>query len=243
MPRQASSDIAHTAVTDHRVLRRPAAPGGSTAPAPRVAGGHRLANFFGDRPGDPDADRDLGLALVHADPKPGPRRTELVEQALPLLEAAAVHHPDDVPAVEGLGWGWAVLGRPDRALESYRAALARTPDRELTLVLAAQAAESLRLTDDALGYMRRAAELNPHRGEYHAELAKLYARKGDWAAVLRSAEAALRWAPAAKEPRMLRVAGLLRSGQQEQAARELETIIRLSPKEEELLRGWFAKQR
>jgi len=243
MPRQVSSDIAHTAVTDHRVLRHPEAPRGRPAPAPPGASGRRLVSFFGDRAGDPDVDRDLGLALVHTDPMPGPRRNELVEEALPLLEAAADRHPDDVPAVEGLGWGWAALGRPDRALESYRAALAHTPDRELTLVLAAQAAESLRLTDNALGYMRRAAELNPYRGEYHTELAKLYARKGDWAAVLRSAEAALRWAPAAKEPRMLRVTGLLRSGQQEQAARELETLIRLSPKEEELLRGWFAKQR
>ena len=77
----------------------------------------------------------------------------------------------------------------------------------------------------------------------NTELAKLYARKGDWAAVLSSAEVALRRTPAAKEPRMLRVAGLLRIGQQEQAARELETLIRLSPKEAEVLRGWFAKQR
>jgi hypothetical protein len=239
MPRYNSADIAHTAVTNHRVPRRP-----ESADPPAKDDIPTLVNFFhGRKPNDPDADRDVGLALVHADHLPGPRRTAVAELCLPLLEAAAARHPSDVPAAEGLGWALACLGRPADALDAYRRALEEAPGREQTLILAAQAAEGVGRFDDALGFRQRLTALNPYLGEYHADAAKLLARKQDWPAVVRSAEAALRLTPAAKEPRMLLVAGLVRQGERPRAAAELETLIRLSPADEAALRQWFARQK
>jgi tetratricopeptide (TPR) repeat protein len=238
MPRYSSADIAHLAVTNHRVPRRPAADPPAETDFPT------LVDFFrGRRPDDPDADRDLGLALVHADPRPGPRRAALAETSLPLLEAAALRHPSDVPAAEGWGWALACLGRPADALDAYRRALGKAPDREQTLILAAQAAEGAGRFDDALGFRLRLTALNPYLGEYHADAAKLLARKQDWPAALREAEAAVRLTPAEREPRLLLIAALLRQGERTRAAAELEALVRLTPADEAALRLWFARQR
>ncbi len=244
MPRYASSDIAHTAVTNHRVPRRADA----VAAPPPVPGPFdpppTLVSFFRARTRtDPGADRDVALALVHADPVPGPRRDALVAHSLPLLEAAATRHPSDVPAVEGLGWALACLGRPADALAAYRQVLARAPDREQTLILAAQAAESASDLDAALAFRTRLTVLDPNLSEYHIDAAKLHARKKDWAAVGRSASEAVRTAPLAKEARVLLVTALLRQGDRPRAAAEFETLIRLSsPTEVAALRAWYSRQ-
>src|SRR5439155_1671874 len=66
MPRSDSSNVAHAAITDHRVIRRPdqprpAAPG--ERPGSFLTAFHR--DHSGEREGDP---RDLGLALVEVNP-------------------------------------------------------------------------------------------------------------------------------------------------------------------------------
>ncbi|MBX9581747.1 MAG: hypothetical protein K2X87_15700 [Gemmataceae bacterium] len=237
MPRYGSADIAHTAVTNHRVPRRPAA----DAPPPREDAPTLVSFFQGRRPNDPDADRDVGLALVHADPRPGPQRTALAEMSRPLLEAAFARRPSDVPAGEGLGWALACLDRPGEALDAYQRVLERAPGREQTLILAAQAAEGVGRFDDALGYRLRLTALNPYLGEYHADAAKLLARKQDWPAVVREAEAALRLTPADRDARLILVAALARQGDRPRAAAELETLIRLSPADEAELRKFFTR--
>ena len=90
---------------------------------------------------------------------------------------------------------------------------------------------------------RRLVELNPHLGEYHTDAAKLLARTPDWPGVVREAGEAVRLTPLVREPRMLLVAGLVKQGQRERAAAELEALVRLTPADERALRAWFDKQR
>jgi tetratricopeptide (TPR) repeat protein len=245
MPRFASANIAHTAVTDHRIPRRPETADGGARPRLPRPGEVPLVNFFQDRlrPDDPDAARDLGVALAYLDKTPGPFRDQLAALALPLLEQAAARHPDDAAAGEARGWALGGLGRAEEALAAYQAALRAAPRRELTLVLAAQAAERLGRLDDALAYRRQLVELNPPMGEYRTDLAKLLARRRDWAGTLQEAEAALERVPAGKEARMLLVAACLHTGQRERAERELATLIALSPQDEQTLRKWFEQER
>src|SRR5262249_47840441 len=152
MPRFPSGNIAHTAVTDHRILRRPDDSGSGVSPRLPRPGEVPLVNFFQDRqpPGDPDADRDLGVALAYLDRRPGPSGGQRAALALPLLEKAAARRPGDAVASEARGWTLAVLGRTEEALAGYQAVLRDSPHRELTLVLAAQAAERLERLDEAL---------------------------------------------------------------------------------------------
>ncbi len=113
MPRYATSNIAHTAVTDHRVPRRP---GAAEARRPPRTGGLPVMNFRQDElvPEDADAARDLGVALVQLARQPGPLRERLPPVAAPLLEAAVRSAPGDVLAWEARAEALALLGRGAR---------------------------------------------------------------------------------------------------------------------------------
>src|SRR5262249_24962045 len=156
---------------------------------------------------------------------------------------ASARRPNDAVAGEARGWTLFVLGRAEEAAAAYRAVLQTEPRRELTLVLAAQAAERLERLDDALVHRRQLVELNPPMGEYRTELARLLALRGDWVGTLRQAEAALERGPASKEARRLGGLGCLRTGPPERAERELATLLVLSPQDERALRKWFEQER
>ncbi len=102
MPRRDAVEVAHTAMTDHRIprvagaLEYPPARAGGMAPVIRFGSGRA------DGPSGTEADRDLGIALFRDlqnswrpnMPLEGSRR------ALALLDGALSAHPDDVPAME-----------------------------------------------------------------------------------------------------------------------------------------------
>src|SRR5262249_26229854 len=181
MPRLPGTDVAHTAVTDHRILRDPGAPG---PPRPAFTPGQMpLVSFFDKEldPQDPATGRDMGVVLLQLSRHPGPARQELVLRGLPLAEEAVQAFPADVAAWEMVGWGRSVAGQPEEALQAYETALARAPDREMTLALAASFAERMKRREEALAYTRRLVAVNPWMWGYQISLARLLARKGDWA--------------------------------------------------------------
>jgi hypothetical protein len=136
MPTYPASDIAHTAATDHRIVRRrgrgPEGGGG--------AGDHLPVSFYRADPGDPGLARDLGVALARlaaggkGDPLAYARR------AADLLADGVTSFPEDVPAREARGQALAVLGRRAEALGAFESVLARAPRREVSLQGAARLA-------------------------------------------------------------------------------------------------------
>src|SRR5262249_31294695 len=95
MPRYATSDIAHTASTAHRMLRRP----GDDRPAAATdLAGARFVDFYQDRfpGGDPEAERTLGLGLVKMMNAGMLRPERHGERALLLLESALAGRRHDV---------------------------------------------------------------------------------------------------------------------------------------------------
>src|SRR5262249_21121691 len=133
MPRLGSSDIAHVAATDHRILRRPDGGRSTEDSSP----GPRPLVLFHHEPRDEHqralAERDLGVALSRMGP-------EAAAVALPLLETALAARPDDTATWEAKG---SVLGRLQRfeeGLAAFRTALSREPDRETALLGAADLA-------------------------------------------------------------------------------------------------------
>jgi Flp pilus assembly protein TadD len=244
MPRQSSSDIVHTAVTDHRVVRRPATP----APPLRalLPGEVPIIHFHRDllARGDQGAlDRDLGLALLQLAQQHPKEAKFLLDVALPKLEEASRAAPRDVPTREAIGHAFNLLGRDQDALRTYEEVLTQDPRRESTLASAATVSATLGQFDDALNYCRRALDVNPQSSALHAQLADLFARRREWVEAEEACRASLRLNPVNLEVRLVLLRCHLARSEPEQARKELERVLALTPPQRHAeLRLWFARQ-
>jgi tetratricopeptide (TPR) repeat protein len=245
MPRLTTADIIHVAATDHRILRQPdpsrSAERFSMLADPQSA---LLVPFHGDlRPGDPETDRDLGVAVatMAGEAPAGPMRNHFSALALPLLEKAARDADDDLDALEWLGATLRFTEQPREALTVYERVLARAPERERTLAEAGMASSLCGRADDALGYWRRAVAVNPRRWRYHYEVAQLLSERHQRAEALAECAAALRLNPAHVETRVVQVACLLDDGRKDEARAAFARLLALKPPREEELRRWFSR--
>src|SRR5262249_38711322 len=120
--RPTGSNVPHTTITDHRILRRaetsPRPPDNWPAPgeAPLDHFHHKLINGA-----DPEVERGFGIALVQlADSQPSATITRaLAEEALPLLETALRRDSDDLPAWEAKGSALWFTGQLEPAAAAY----------------------------------------------------------------------------------------------------------------------------
>jgi predicted CXXCH cytochrome family protein len=241
MPRAPSSNIVHTAITDHRILRHPAPYHSPRALRP---GDVPIVNFLERELGlhDADSDRDLGMALVLSATNDPLARQILIPPGVPYLERAVRDAPDDADAWEALGWAYSVVGRLDEARSALAAVLRLVPEHEKALSLAAQVAERLGRLDDAIAFRRRAKAVNPWLWEHRSDLALLLARRQDWRAAREEAEAALPLNPADQAVRQVLITCRLRTGDAEGARKEFETLVALFPDQAASLRRWFEEQ-
>lgn len=246
MPRQASANIAHAAVTDHRIVRRPADPSSlndkdQELPPGRIPLVHFHRSAFS--PWDPEVQRDLGLAMIelarhtHHDPS----RRMICATALPLLETALAHAADDLAAAEAGAYALWGLDRPAEALRILEAVLARGP-RQLALEDAARIALELEQFEAAQGYWQRLLDANPGHPSGHAHLAELLAKNGHWQLALKACQAALRLDPGPGPARRLLILCCLRTGDKEQARRELDLLERLAPAQADELRRELGRE-
>jgi tetratricopeptide (TPR) repeat protein len=244
MPRARTADIAHTAITDHRVLARPGSPP-AAAPARWRPGDPMLVNFYRDLipADDPGASRDLGVALsTLAQKNGGPAARPLGPMALPLLEAAVYRDPDDVDAREALGYVlWLHAWAPE-SRRAYEMVLERAPGRELSLhnVAAYAAAEGRGAA--AVDAYRRLIDVNPANAGYRQELAEALEKAADWGGAASEARAALRLDPFQVAARQLLIRALLRSGRTQEAGVEWDALLSMKPNDIEALRRWYAEQ-
>jgi Flp pilus assembly protein TadD len=113
----------------------------------------------------------------------------------------------------------------------------------MTLALAATLAERLKRRDEALAYTRRLVAVNPWMWGYHVSLARLLARKADWAGARTASEAAVKLNPFDVETRMLLIAACVHTADGGRAEKEFAALLALNPDGEQKLREWFAAQR
>jgi hypothetical protein len=242
MPRRDTADIAHAALTDHRVPRR-----GDQAARPSPvrqepeADTHRLVYFHRQQadPRDPDVSRDLGLALAQAAQENRGAAQRLAAGAVPLLEASLRTWPDDVPAAESLAGALLLLRRPREAADACARVLAVAPEREQTLHYAAQAAAALKRFEDAEAYWHRALTINPWFSSYRYGLANHYSYRQKWPCAIDACREALRRNPHHRKLRTLLIYCLANAGDNEQARAEFQTLLRQKPGEADTLRAWF----
>jgi hypothetical protein len=239
MPRYPSSDIAHTAVTDHRLLRKSESDAQAPAAPPKRDPGF-IPFYLSQRdPDDERVRRDQAVALLriimqHKAPPEGASRS-----ILRLLQGVLEKDPADLDAWEAKAAALTFLDRPEEALDAYEAVLRQNTQREASLARAAQLAQRQRLFDRAISYWWRATAENHVEASYWANLAQLLARQKAWDEARFSCDAWLRLDPSNLEARMLWVSCLLRTHDPDKARAEFAKIERLHPSNLPLLRARF----
>ena len=171
MPRRGTRDVAHTAMTDHRIPRSATAAAAPDALPGRGAGADPVERVWPGRAGGPsgvEADRDLGIALFHVARERWRRggATDLARRASVLLNAALAEWPDDVPALEAKAHLLWMRGRTAEARDAFRAGMALERDNERLLEGAAALAGATGRRDEAVALLGRAAAVNPYCADY-----------------------------------------------------------------------------
>jgi tetratricopeptide (TPR) repeat protein len=247
MPPYGSSDVAHTAATDHRVPRRPG-PAAAARPGRPPGGGAwfglpvRPFQGEGKRPNDPEVGRDLGIALVMLNLQGKAPPGAFSNQAVALLDAALRDDPADLEAGEARGHALTLQNRRAQALAAFEAVLDRAPDREAALAGAAQLAMDLQKHDLSLAYWRRAVAINPSLPDYRARLVALLVRKQAWDEVRAHCPTWIGLDPENAEARMVWINCLLRAGDRDAAREEFARVEALRPPGLDKFRAWFAEQ-
>ncbi|HEY7310710.1 MAG TPA: tetratricopeptide repeat protein [Gemmataceae bacterium] len=231
MPRFGTTDVAHTAATDHRIPRRPGPSEGSVEAAP---GGGSLLTRFGSEgieSRDRALARDLAVAVVKAASQGHAPPNRAGSQALVLLGPALEEHPDDLEGWMAKGWALMLTGNKRGALAAFDEVLKQAPKHERALAAAASLAEDLQQFDTALSCWRRAATMNPWIPTYRRGLAFQLARRRLWDELRSQCQDWLRLEPANPEARLLWISCLLHDGKKADARAEFARIEALRPKD------------
>jgi hypothetical protein len=240
MPRQGTWDIAHTAATDHRILRRPpmTAPvhAGSLDPA-------AVVDFYHDRfpGGDPQRQRSLGLGLLKM-MATGRLPPQHADQVLRLLELALVNDPGDFSVRQGKVEVYQLLRRPGEALAEAELLLPEHPGSWPLLAQAASAAELDGQPERARDYWRQVVDINPFMPEYLLRLVQLQIRAGQLDEAQRYCEHLLQLDPFNVPARQAWVGFLLQQGRRAKAERAFDIIRKLEPPDLAQREKWLRQQ-
>lgn len=246
MPR-ISSEVNHTAITDHRIPRRP----DKSPPVPTAQrttpGPDDLVVFHQHllEADDPEVSRNLGLATIGMLDR-GPPRDAMkpyADKALPLLEEALARDSKDLPALQAKATCLLVLQRPKEALAVFDAVLAEQPNSETARFGAGNVALELGLQDQAELHLKAAVRANPWNWAHHHRLAVAYFRRGAWDEALQSSQEALRNEPANNAVRSLLVQTHLARRDRAQAEAQYGILRRLAPESGRAnLQLWYEQQ-
>jgi hypothetical protein len=240
MPRYRSSDIVHTASTDHRIVRRP-----SDQPIrPADLESAALVDFYRDRfpGGDPQTERGRGLGLVKMIKTNMLHPQRHADRALRFLESALARDTSDVAVREGKVEAYLLLRRPAEALSEAELLLREQPGNWEFLVEAAYAAQADGELDRARDYWRRAVEVNPVVPDYQIRLVDLLIREGRMEEARRHCEQLLRLDPFNVAGRQAWIGFLLRQGRRAEARRDFDIIRQLKPPDLAQRETWFQQQ-
>ena len=232
MPSQDLVDVAHTAMSDHRVPRRPddapSAPRG--APAGLVPFDDAAA-----RVPPRELARARGLALASL---PGTAKsTRASQEAITALVPEGVDRGDqralvaalagDVEALRGLGQLYASTGRMDAAAACWEGALAANPgDGETMASLARQMQRGGRLRE-ALAMLDRLISASPSVATVHAQRGALLVALGRPDEAIAAVRSSLELDPSSLPVRSFLAELLSRTNREPEAEAERATIARL----------------
>ena len=235
MPRSASSNIVHAAVTDHRILRRPS-PAKPAKPSPPP--GELPIVMLGKPaqwPAEAERARDLAVAISQLT-KVSP--TVLRETAERLVRATT-DHPADVEAWEALATVRYLLGDPQEAFKAAESAVRLQPKREKALAKAAEMGLNAGQAAKAGEYARQAMRLSPGHPEHRLRLAQAWLDQGDAKRAEQELQVLLATLPNHAMARATLAAALQKQGRGREAMTELDRATAIYPTDNKEIRNWF----
>ncbi|HKB03411.1 MAG TPA: tetratricopeptide repeat protein [Gemmataceae bacterium] len=241
MPKAASANIAHTAVTDHRVPRVPPPPKtGKGSLPPGELPIDTLAGHGKRGPDQAELSRDLGLALAakireHFNREDAPLTVEAIKQ----LTAATDRHPSDAAAWQGLAIVRAARSEWADSLKAAERGLAARPDQETLLELASDAAFQMRKLDAAADYTRRAMSVNPANPDHRVRLAEVLIEESKYVDAAAELRDLLTGCPNHAMARAWLAVCLYQQGQGREALAEVDRAARINPARSDAIRTWF----
>lgn len=186
MPRSPAADVPHTAITDHRILRRPES-------SPIIPGGTPRSIAAWDEPPAQFLDRDLALAEIMV----GYQKhvPEMQDAGMSLLQKSAASLVNDPVAASALGSMLLIEGRTAEAVEWNRRAAEKQPqsaDYAFNLAIALHGIGDIAGTEREL---KRAIELDPSLERPYITLVSLYSEQGRKEDALATIDQYLKWNP------------------------------------------------
>jgi tetratricopeptide (TPR) repeat protein len=236
MPKGDNKEVAHAAITNHRVLRKTSLPSSAKNSEGQKEGLNPLRHFHAgqEKGAESDLDRDLGIALATVSSNPINRL-----RAANLLRKATQTHPDDLHAFVALAGLYGALEKHGKALETYEKALALDQTNELALARAGDEAVALKKADLALGYFQRAAAVNPFNASYHSNQARIFATQEKWEKAAEEARTALNLSFDNKSVHQILIMALIHLDKKSEAEVQVGILERLKPSQAEAIRKWF----
>ena len=198
MPAVTSSDIAHIATTDHRILKTPAS---QTVALPAAAWEDAPLRLLNGK--DPESEnielseRELGIALTYeAEELPAtPQVEELGLLALGLIDKAVARRGDDLEARRMKARALAIAGRHREARLLQKEMLKVAPTYEQVLEEFVQYSIEVGDVQAALAPAAQAVAINPSSPALHERLAYLHVQTKDWDGAMRDSRESLRLDP------------------------------------------------
>jgi hypothetical protein len=228
MPRFSSQDIAHTASTNHQILRhRPKKSENSPFGAPILAQ-HEFFIFPDHRIDISDREilRDYALGLsdmVGKNHIPAVRAIKVVKQASEAF-------PDQPDVWLAYGNILDKQGGYRQSLAAFEKVIELDPDRELAWIGAASCALRLEEQEKAIRYLQRAVEINPWLSQIQSNLSLLLIERGRWEEAKPHLDRWLEIDPGNNEGRFTKVRWLYHQGKKGEAEKEFQFLESLLPK-------------
>ncbi|MCS7021991.1 MAG: hypothetical protein NZU63_09205 [Gemmataceae bacterium] len=248
MPARPSGNIAHASITDHRILRRPAATGSEdTSSQQGVPATLPLIVYRQSQPpAEPDQLRALAIALARLSSQvPAvPQNTPWVEWAVQRLENAIALHCGDVEAWIALCEARLALGQLSLAWQAVENALQLRSNQEQALRLLAEIALALRRWDRAEPAIEQLIRLNPSSADYFLLLAALRLAQKQGQLAERACQRALTIHPWHPQVHLYLAVSRFQLGDAMAAQQALERALQLAttPQQRQQYHTWYRQQ-
>lgn len=234
MPSQSLREVAHTAMTDHSVPRRP----GEASGRPPASATADLVAFddAGERVPARELERARGIALAS---RPSSRRsTRAAVEAVRALVPQGVDVPDtagivralagDAEALRGLGRLFSQTGRLDAAAACWEEALEARPDDGETLSLLSNLLQRAGRLPEALSMLERLLATHGWMAADHAQRGALLVALGRPEEAIPAVRRSLELDPSSLQVRAFLVDLLANTGRTREAEEERGILERLS---------------
>ncbi len=242
MPSDPSSNIPHTSLTDHRILRSPEK---RESPIPYSRTEIPLI-AFGDKTlvAPEELNRDLGIALSRfatRQPAESPLRSEAITLARTRLLSSLQRWPDDIPAWMSLGDIELKAGNLEQAVVASQGAIRAGKSREDVLSMVATVADTTGTFDLSLKALDRLLTIVPTSQDYLIKRMLGSVAAARWNDAERDCKALLEINPAHPSGHVVQGMILHGDGQKEEGRAEFEKglLLTTTPQQRASFQTWF----